>query len=89
MNSSLVAALIWVFFFAAADPSQSQTLEKIDKAGTLVIGTRTGSPPFAFVNKNNEWVGFSIELVERTVLPVLSKKLNKSIKLEKKAVIKM
>jgi len=84
MNSSLVAALIWVFFFATADPSQSQTLEKIDKAGTLVIGTRTGSPPFAFVNKNNEWVGFSIELVERTVLPVLSKKLNKSIKLEKK-----
>ncbi len=84
MNSSLVAALIWVFLFAAADPSQSQTLEKIDKAGTLVIGTRTGSPPFAFVNKNNEWVGFSIELVERTVLPVLSKKLNKSIKLEKK-----
>jgi len=84
MNSSLVAALICVFFFAAADSSQSQTLEKIDKAGTLVIGTRTGSPPFAFVNKNNEWVGFSIELVERTVLPVLSKKLNKSIKLEKK-----
>jgi ABC-type amino acid transport substrate-binding protein len=84
MNSSLVAALICVFFFATADPSQSQTLEKIDKAGTLVIGTRTGSPPFAFVNKNNEWVGFSIELVERTVLPVLSKKLNKSIKLEKK-----
>lgn len=83
MHSSLVAALICVFFFAA-DPSQSQTLEKIDKAGTLVIGTRTGSPPFAFVNKNNEWVGFSIELVERTVLPVLSKKLNKSIKLEKK-----
>jgi ABC-type amino acid transport substrate-binding protein len=84
MNSSLVAALICVFFFATADPSQSQTLEKIDKAGTLVIGTRTGSPPFAFVNKNNEWVGFSIELVERTVLPVLSKKLNKAIKLEKK-----
>ncbi|MEA2658877.1 MAG: glutamate/aspartate transport system substrate-binding protein [Candidatus Binatota bacterium] len=84
MNSSLVAALVCVFVFAAADPSQSQTLEKIDKAGTLVIGTRTGSPPFAFVNKNNEWVGFSIELVERTVLPVLSKKLNKSIKLEKK-----
>ena len=84
MKSSVVAALIGIFFFAAADPSRGQTLEKIDKAGTLVIGTRTGSPPFAFVNKNNEWVGFSIELVERTVLPVLSKKLNKSIKVEKK-----
>jgi polar amino acid transport system substrate-binding protein/glutamate/aspartate transport system substrate-binding protein len=64
--------------------SAETTLEKIDKSGTLVIGTRTGSPPFAYVNKNNEWVGFSIDLVEKAILPVLNKKLNKQIKLEKK-----
>jgi polar amino acid transport system substrate-binding protein len=50
----------------------------------LVIGTRTGSPPFAYVNKSNEWVGFSIDLVEKAILPVLHQKLNKQIKLEKK-----
>lgn len=60
------------------------TLEKIDKSGTLVIGTRTGSPPFAYVNPKNEWVGFSIDLVEQAILPVLNKKVNKQIKLEKK-----
>src|ERR1700693_6170981 len=60
------------------------TLEKIAKSGTLTIGTRTGSPPFAYVNKNNEWVGFSIDLVEKAILPALSKKLDKQIKLEKK-----
>ncbi len=60
------------------------TLEKIDKSGALIIGTRTGSPPFAYVNKNNEWVGFSIDLVEKAILPVLNKKLGKQIKLEKK-----
>jgi len=60
------------------------TLEKIDKSGVLVIGTRTGSPPFAYVNKNNEWVGFAIDLVEKAVVPALAKKLNKQIKLEKK-----
>ena len=60
------------------------TLEKIDRTGMLVIGTRTGSPPFAYVNKNNDWVGFSIDLVEKSILPVISKKLNKQIKLEKK-----
>jgi polar amino acid transport system substrate-binding protein len=60
------------------------TLEKIDKSGALIIGTRTGSPPFAYVNKNNEWVGFSIDLVEKAILPTLNKKLNKQIKLEKK-----
>lgn len=60
------------------------TLEKIGRTGTLTIGTRTGSPPFAYINKNNEWVGFSIDLVETAILPGLSKKLGKTIKLEKK-----
>ena len=60
------------------------TLEKMNKTGVLTIGTRTGSPPFAYVNKNNEWVGFSIDLVETAILPLISKKLNKQIKLEKK-----
>jgi polar amino acid transport system substrate-binding protein/glutamate/aspartate transport system substrate-binding protein len=79
---SLAAACI-----VLANPWASRsetTLEKINRTGTLTIGTRTGSPPFAYVNKNNEWVGFSIDLVERAILPVLNKKLNKSIKLEKK-----
>jgi polar amino acid transport system substrate-binding protein len=74
-------------FIAVATTSSSfaqNTLEKIDKSGTLIIGTRTGSPPFAYVNKSNEWVGFSISLVEQAILPALSKKLNKQIKLEKK-----
>jgi ABC-type amino acid transport substrate-binding protein len=50
----------------------------------LTIGTRTGSPPFAFVNKNNEWVGFSIDLVEQAIVPVIAKKAGKEIKVEKK-----
>ena len=60
------------------------TLEKIARTDTLTIGTRTGSPPFAYVNSKNEWVGFSIDLVEQLVLPEVSKKLGKPIKLEKK-----
>ncbi len=68
---------------AGSSPAET-TLEKIEKSGVLVIGTRTGSPPFAYVNKNNEWVGFSIDLVEKAILPVLHQKLNKNIRLEKK-----
>jgi polar amino acid transport system substrate-binding protein/glutamate/aspartate transport system substrate-binding protein len=60
------------------------TLEKIDKSATLTIGTRRGSPPFAYINQKNEWVGFSIDLVERAVVPAIQKKLNKQVKLEKK-----
>ena len=80
-----IALVLSLILFACSYSVQAETtLEKIDKSGTLVIGTRTGSPPFAYVNKNNEWVGFSIDLVERAVLPALNKKLNKQIKLEKK-----
>ncbi len=83
----LLALLLTVtlgFGLAAPALAQSPTLDKITQSGTLTIGTRTGSPPFAFVNKDNQWVGFSIDLVEQAILPALSKKLGKEIKLEKK-----
>ena len=60
------------------------TLEKIARTETLTIGTRTGSPPFAYVNSKNEWVGFSIDLVEQLVKPSIEKKIGKTIKIEKK-----
>jgi polar amino acid transport system substrate-binding protein len=75
----LVAGTVNVTFARA-----ETTLEKISRTGALTIGTRTGSPPFAFVNKNNEWVGFSIDLVEQAILPVIAKKTGKEIKVEKK-----
>ena len=67
----------------APAPAQG-TLEKIGQSGTLTIGTRTGSPPFAYVNSKNEWVGFTIDLVEELVKPAIEKKLGKPIKVEKK-----
>lgn len=82
--------LVFLIMFVAGllangtSPRAETTLEKIDRTGTLVIGTRTGSPPFAFVNKNNEWVGFSIDLVDQAIVLVITKRLNKSIKVEKK-----
>ena len=64
--------------------AQSPTLDKISKSGVLTIGTRTGSPPFAYVNKQNEWVGFTVDLVEQAVAPAISKKIGKPVKVEKK-----
>ncbi len=81
----LFACLAVMFSVGSTGLARAEnTLEKIAKSGTLTIGTRRGSPPFAYVNRNNEWVGFSIDLVEKAVLPSLNKKLNKQIKLEKK-----
>ncbi len=64
--------------------AQPDTLEKIKGGGVLTIGTRTGSPPFAYVNKDNQWVGFTIDLVEQLVKPSVEKAVGKSIKIEKK-----
>ncbi len=60
------------------------TLEKIARTGELTIGTRTGSPPFAYVNPKNEWVGFSIDLVEQLIAPAVAKKIGKPVKVVKK-----
>ena len=82
MKRAFVFFLVMLFDVgsALAEP----TLEKIGRTGTLTIGTRTGSPPFAYVDKNNRWVGFSIDLVEQFVAPALSKKIGKPIKVAKK-----
>ena len=69
---------------AGAAAASESTLEKIARTGTLVIGTRTGSPPFGYSNAKDEWVGFSIDLVDQVILPKISEKIGKPIKMEKK-----
>jgi ABC-type amino acid transport substrate-binding protein len=85
MKRALVLLTAVALLAALAAPALAEdTLEKIKRTGVMTIGTRTGSPPFAYVNKNNEWVGFSIDLVEQLIVPALSKEVGKPVKLEKK-----
>jgi len=87
MRKLLASVVALALLASSVTPALAQaqgTLERINQSGTLTIGTRTGSPPFAYVNAKNEWVGFSIDLVEELVKPALEKKLGKPIKLEKK-----
>src|SRR5436305_6107611 len=86
MKKTVAVVLVLAAGLALAGPvvAQQDTLEKIKSSGVLTIGTRTGSPPFAYINKNNEWVGFTIDLVEMLVKPSVEKAVSKSIKVEKK-----
>ncbi|OGK80523.1 MAG: hypothetical protein A2X52_20115 [Candidatus Rokubacteria bacterium GWC2_70_16] len=85
MKKALVLFLAAVLVAAAATQALAETtLEKISRTGELTIGTRTGSPPFAYVNPKNEWAGFSIDLVEQLIVPAVSKKIGKPVKLVKK-----
>ena len=86
MKTMLALFLAVALALSSAAPALAQpdTLEKIKSSGALTIGTRTGSPPFAYINKNNEWVGFSIDLVDVLIKPEIEKAVGKSIKIEKK-----
>lgn len=64
--------------------AQEGTLDKIARTGVLTIGTRTGSPPFAYINKDNQWVGFSLDLVDMAIKPEIGHALGKSIRVDKK-----
>ncbi|RMF91928.1 MAG: ABC transporter substrate-binding protein [Nitrospinota bacterium] len=78
----LILLLVSVFSF----PVWAETvLEKIERTGELTAGTRTASIPFAYINEKNEWIGFSIDLLE-AIRSRLEKTLGKPIKLEKKEV---
>jgi ABC-type amino acid transport substrate-binding protein len=86
MKKTIALVLTLAVALALGSPAAAQqdTLEKIKSTGVLTIGTRTGSPPFAYINKDNQWVGFTIDLVEMLVKPSVEKAVGKSIKIEKK-----
>jgi polar amino acid transport system substrate-binding protein len=85
MRKMVALAVALSITLAGVAPALAETtLEKIARTDTLTIGTRTGSPPFGYVNSKNEWVGFSIDLVEQLILPAISQKVGKTVKLEKK-----
>jgi ABC-type amino acid transport substrate-binding protein len=80
---ALLISLTAVICFSAPVFAET-TLEKINRTGVLTIGTRTGVHGFAYVNSKNEWLGFSIDLVEQAIAPEISRKLGKPIRVEKK-----
>jgi ABC-type amino acid transport substrate-binding protein len=70
----------------AVTPVLAETvLEKISRTGVLTAGTRGNAIPFAFINEKNEWIGFSIDLLEG-IRARLERKMAKRIKLEKKEI---
>jgi ABC-type amino acid transport substrate-binding protein len=86
MRKVLSLFLAWALVLASTAPALAQSvLDKIKNTGVLTAGTRTASIPFAFINEKNEWIGFSIDLLE-AIRARLEKKLGKPIKLEKKEV---
>ena len=79
----LLVALLVLSFTGMALAQCPSTLDKIKNTGVFTIGVRNASPPFSFINKQNERAGFANDLAE-LVHKALEKKLGKQIKLEMK-----
>jgi ABC-type amino acid transport substrate-binding protein len=84
MALSLVIILVGLGFVGGVWGAEG-TLDKISRTGKFVVGARTDAEPFGFIDKSNNWVGFSIDLCTE-VKNRLEAKLNKKIELELKAV---
>ena len=86
MKRCVAAGVASVLLLGTATSVLAETvLEKIGRTRVLTAGTRGSSIPFAFINEKNEWIGFSIDILE-AIRARLEKKLSKPIKLEKKEV---
>ena len=86
MKQCVAVGLAGLLLLGAAAPVLAETvLEKISRTGVLTAGTRATAIPFAFINEKNEWIGFSIDLLE-AIRARLEKKLAKRIRLEKKEI---
>ena len=78
------AGLVLPVLLVGGTPARAETtLEKIARTGTFVVGTRIGSPPFGFIDKQNNWGGFSVDLA-KLVHASIEKKLGKTVKFELK-----
>ncbi|MGV6872142.1 amino acid ABC transporter substrate-binding protein [Pseudochelatococcus sp. B33] len=73
----LAAALV-----TPAAPGRAETtLDKIERTGTLVAGTRDGVPPFAFRDGEGTFRGFSVDILS-AIHEALEKRLGKPISLD-------
>jgi polar amino acid transport system substrate-binding protein/glutamate/aspartate transport system substrate-binding protein len=74
-----ILVIAFILLFPLSSFAQG-TLEKISKSGEFVVGVRDGAIPFGFISKENEHVGFSVDMAKE-FHKALEKKLGKPIKL--------
>ena len=66
-------------------PTYTGTLKKIAETGTVQIGYRENSPPFAFLDTNKKPIGYSLDLCE-IVVEEIAAELGKDVKTQYRPV---
>ena len=70
---------------AAFVPTYTGTLKKIAETGTVLIGYRENSPPFAFLDADKKPIGYSLDLCE-VVVEEIAAELGKDVKTQYRPV---
>jgi len=74
-----IPILTLIFTVALPAPSWAETvMEKVARTGVLTAGTRKDAIPFAYLNENEEWRGYSIDMLV-FIRDQLEKELGKEI----------
>lgn len=60
-------------------------MDKIERTGQITVGLREDVPPFAFYDKDSQWVGFSLDVAQRLV-EELGKKFGRPIQINRRPV---
>ena len=83
MQKKLAIAILSILFTVALPtPSWAETvIEKVVRTGVLTAGTRKDARPFGYINEDEEWVGYSLDMLA-LIREQLEKELGKKITLE-------
>ncbi|MFQ5932500.1 MAG: transporter substrate-binding domain-containing protein [Nitrospiraceae bacterium] len=82
---SLILAAFALVILPVGTAGAETVLERISRTGKFTAGAPTVSIPFAYLNENKEWIGFSVDLIKE-IHRRLERRLAKKIALELKAV---
>jgi polar amino acid transport system substrate-binding protein len=76
-----IAGLVSTLVISVPQISQAGTiLEQVRKTGVLTAGVRKDTVPFGYINEKKQWVGYSVDLLER-LRAKLEKDLKRPVKL--------
>lgn len=81
---AVIVGMMTAMAISVVEAAES-TLDKVARTGKMVVGARSGSVPFGFIDKDNQWVGFSLDLCTE-IKNKLEAKLGKKVELELKEV---
>lgn len=87
MHKKLSLAILTILLtMTCQSPSWAgKVLDKIKETGVITAGTRNDAIPFAYMNNQGKWVGYSIDILER-IRSEAEKQLGKPIKLQLVAI---